>query len=183
MKNSEIPAIADVRTELLLSLSRISQFWGFPRAMGALYGALYLAQEPLSLEELADQAGITKGAVSTNVRALDQLGMVHKHLRVGERKDYYSAETDFWKMAKTLLEQRRKAEFDGALRTVGALLDTVTTTPWSDADAATATFYRTRLQTMVTAFRSLDSLVGTLLQLDKFRLGAFKASHKSKKEG
>lgn len=174
--NNTAPTLASVRTTLLLSLSRISQFWGFPRAMGAIYGALYLAEEPLSLDELAVQAEISKGAVSTNVRALEQLGMVHKHLRVGERKDYYAAETDFWKMAKTLLEQRRKAEFDGALRTVGELLNTVTSTSWKDSDAATASFYRGRLQTMVYAFHSLDSLIGTILQLDKLRPGAFKAS-------
>ena len=130
MKNTQILTIEGVRTELLLSLSRISGFWGFPRAMGAIYGALYLSEEPLSLDELVSQAEISKGAVSTNVRALEQLGMVHKRLRVGERKDYYVAETDFWKMAKMLLEQRRKAEFAGALGTVDELFHVVSTTTW-----------------------------------------------------
>ena len=37
-------------------MSRISNFWGFPRAMGALFGAIYLSPEPLSLDELVERA-------------------------------------------------------------------------------------------------------------------------------
>ena len=76
------------RDTLIQGLSRISQFWGFPRGMGAIFGALYLSPLPLSLDELVEQVGITKGAVSTNVRSLERLGMVHPHLEIGERKDF-----------------------------------------------------------------------------------------------
>ena len=51
-------------------MSRISNFWGFPRAMGAIYGAIYLSPAPVSLDELVEQVGVSKGSVSTNVRQL-----------------------------------------------------------------------------------------------------------------
>lgn len=106
--------IEESRQRFIESLTRIAEFWGYPRAMGALYGALYLSPEPLSLDELIPIVGVTKGAISTNVRALEQLGMVHKHVRAGDRKDYYEAGTDFWKISRTILERRQKPEFDKA---------------------------------------------------------------------
>jgi DNA-binding transcriptional regulator GbsR (MarR family) len=113
------------RDTLIQGMSRISQFWGFPRGMGAIFGALYLSPVPLSLDELVLQAEITKGAVSTNVRALERLGMVHPYVHIGERKDYYVAETDFWKITRAILKEREKSEFDEALRSVGKGLEMV----------------------------------------------------------
>ena len=75
------------RQHFIQGLSRISQFWGFPKAMGAIFGALYLSPNPLSLDELVEQVEVTKGAVSTNVRALERLGMFHIQIVIGERKD------------------------------------------------------------------------------------------------
>ena len=80
--------LKDTRQTFIENLSRISEFWGYPRAMGALYGALYLSPTPLSLDDLIPIVGVTKVAISTNVRALEQLGMVHKHVRSGDRKDH-----------------------------------------------------------------------------------------------
>src|SRR5512139_2675922 len=98
--------LLQAREHFLQGVSRISAFWGFPKAMGAIYGALYLSPQPLSLDELVEQVSVTKGAVSTNVRALERLGMVHRRIQVGERKDYYIAETDFWKIVKGILRER-----------------------------------------------------------------------------
>ena len=104
----------EARGEMIGNLSRISEFWGYPRAMGGLYAVLYLSPGPVSLDDLVPLVGVTKGAISTNIRALEQLGMVHRRLRAGDRKDYYEADTDFWKIVKTVLERRQKPEFDAA---------------------------------------------------------------------
>ena len=72
--------LENARQNFIQGMSRISSFWGFPRAMGAIYGAIYLSPTPLSLDEIVEQVGVTKGAVSTNVRQLERLRMVHKHI-------------------------------------------------------------------------------------------------------
>jgi DNA-binding transcriptional regulator GbsR (MarR family) len=169
------PTLESARQTLIEALSRISQFWGYPRAMGAIYGALYLSPSPLSLDELVEQVGVTKGAVSTNVRALERLNMVHRHVRLGERKDYYSAETDFWKIVKGVLKEREQSEFDQALRAVGESLAQVKAFQaggQSEMDQAEmAVFYAERLRAMQSFFNTLDHLVGTVLALEELRLG------------
>lgn len=164
------------RDTLIQGLSRISQFWGFPRGMGAIFGALYLSPVPLSLDELVERAEITKGAVSTNVRALERLGMVHPHVQIGERKDYYAAETDFWKITRSILKERQKSEFDEALRSVGQSLEMVEGTQreedLSAEEQRRAAFYQQRMRAMQGFFHTLDNLVAAFLALDEFRLNA-----------
>lgn len=158
------------REQFIQGMSRISHFWGFPKAMGAIYGAIYLSPDPLSLDEIVVQVGVSKGAVSTNVRTLERLGMVHKQLQLGDRKDYYIAETDFWKIVRGVLREREKNEFDLALRTVSKSLQMVKET--ETADKALSDFYQQRMQSMQQFFNSLDNLVATLIALDNLRQGA-----------
>jgi DNA-binding transcriptional regulator GbsR (MarR family) len=169
-------SLDQARQTLIQGLSRISQFWGFPRGMGAIYGALYLSPGPLSLDDLVALVGITKGAVSTNVRALERLGMVHPYVQIGERKDFYVAETDFWKIVRGLLRERQRSEFDQALQTVAqgmALVEAAQSTgELSPQDAQEAVFYQQRLRAMQGFFNTLDSWVAAALALDEFRFSA-----------
>lgn len=163
--------LTEARQNFIQGMSRISHFWGFPKAMGAIYGAIYLSPQPVSLDELVAQVGVSKGAVSTNVRTLERLGMVHKHVEVGDRKDYYIAESDFWKVVRGVLREREQQEFDLALRTVG---DSLTMAQSPDAlavDAETAVFYQQRMQNIQDFFNNLDNLVGMLIALDNLRSG------------
>ena len=163
------------RETLIQGLSRISSFWGFPKGMGAIFGALYLSPTPLSLDELVERAAITKGAISTNVRALERLGMVHQHVAVGERKDYYTAETDFWKITRAILREREQTEFDQALRSVGesiALTDAASSGGLDAEEVKRAALYGQRLRAMQSFFHTIDNLVAAFLALDEFRLGA-----------
>ena len=98
------------REHFIQGISRITHFWGFPKAMGAIYAVIYLSAEELNLDEIVKQVGVTKGAVSTNVRQLERLGMIHKKIKIGDRKDYYCAEFDFWKIVKGILKEREQHE-------------------------------------------------------------------------
>ena len=165
--------LQNAQQTFIQGMSRISHFWGFPKAMGAIYGAIYLAPAPLSLDELVEQVGVTKGAVSTNVRTLERLGMVHKQIQLGDRKDYYIPETDFWKIIRTVLREREKQEFDVALRTVDESLTLVNnqTVLVATEDEALAKLYRERMESMKSFFNTLDNIVATMLALDELRLG------------
>ena len=168
-------ALQQSRDIFILGMSRISHFWGFPKAMGAIYGAIYLAPNPISLDELVDLTNVTKGAVSTNVRSLERLGMVHRIMRIGERKDYYTAETDFWKVIRGIPREREKSEFDRSLRSVDeslALLTPESGKELEPAEAELAAFYRQRMQALQSFFHSLDQLVAMVMAFDDMRAGA-----------
>ncbi|MEK6222446.1 MAG: ArsR family transcriptional regulator [Chloroflexota bacterium] len=152
------------REHFIQGMSQIGNFWGFPKAMGAIYGAVYLSPNPISLNEIMEHVRVTKGAVSTNIRQLERLGMVHKHIEIGERKDYYIAEIDFWKIVRGILKERDQHEFDKALNAVGESLEMTTQSEKEDPDLAA--FYRERMGGMQTFFKALDNLVAAILTLE-----------------
>ena len=164
--------LLEARQNFVQGMSRISNFWGFPKAMGAIFGAVYLSPTPLSLDDIVEQVGVTKGSVSTNVRTLERLGMVHKQIRLGDRKDYYEAEADFWKIIKGVLQEREKGEFDLALRTVNDSLEIIKEAKPDESEADLALFYQQRMENMQRFFNTLDNIVGTLLALDNLRLNS-----------
>ena len=71
-------SINTVRDDFLLAMGRISDFWGFNKAMGLIYGILYLNSGPLSLDEIATSLNMSKGNVSLNVRSLERWGLIKK---------------------------------------------------------------------------------------------------------
>ena len=161
--------LLEAEQNFIQGMSRISHFWGFPKAMGAIYGAIYLSQEPVSLDELVERVGVTKGSVSTNVRTLERLGMVHKKMQLGDRKDYYIAETDFWKIIRGVLREREQHEFDQALRTVSESLEMVNTAVSNPETTEQAQFYQERMKNMQEFFNNLDNLVATMIAIDDLR--------------
>src|SRR5512142_3150904 len=148
---------AQFKADFVEALSHISRFWGFPRGVGAVFAVLYLAPEPLSLDELVAQTGLTKGAISTNVRALARMGLVHRSSRLGDRKDYYVAETDFYSAIRSILGERQNVEFAASIQAIRRTLEQLKSARGS-MDEAERTFLVARLQALQDFFDAIDSL-------------------------
>ncbi|HTP03171.1 MAG TPA: MarR family transcriptional regulator [Anaerolineales bacterium] len=155
-----------IRQEFLEGLSRISRFWGFPKGVGAAFAVLYLSPEPLSLDEIVRQTGLTKGAISTNVRALARMGLVQRTSRLGDRKDYYEAETDFYRAIRSILAERQNTEFARSIETVRHTLDELKAGRGS-MDESERKFLIARVQALQDFFDAIDSLSRAVTRLDR----------------
>ncbi len=93
---------------------RLGTTWGISKVMAEIFAVLYLSPEPLTLEDMSEQLKTSRSNVSTNVRALVELGVVRKVIVRGDRKDYYTAEDDVGKVAKVLALAKKKRELDPA---------------------------------------------------------------------
>lgn len=164
-------ALASAKQNVIRGSGRISAFWGLNRAMGEIYGLLYMTPGALSLDEIAQTLGISKGSVSIHIRGLERLGMVRKIWNVGDRRDYYEAEIDFWAIAKGIFKEREKKEFDQALGSVEESLHVVELVD-PDHTNPTAEFYRQRLGEMEEFFSTLGKLVDAVQALTELRLSA-----------
>lgn len=147
-------------------LSQISRFWGFPKGMGAIFAVLYLSPTPLSLDEVVAQANLTKGAVSTEIRTLARMGLVHRSSKLGDRKDYYEAESDFYKSIRSILKERQNSEFDRALLSVRQTLEKLEAGAVS-GDEAEVQFVHERMQALQEFFDAIDSLTNAVVKLEK----------------
>ena len=74
--------------------ARTAQTFGLNRLLGQIYMLLYMSADPLSLDDISDELGISKPSISIACRQLAGLGILHRVWKKGDRKDYYEAETD-----------------------------------------------------------------------------------------
>ncbi|MDL1910280.1 hypothetical protein FBQ81_06240 [Chloroflexi bacterium CFX6] len=155
--------LAKIKRDFVEGLSQISRFWGFPKGMGAIFGVLYLSPTPLPLDQIVQETGLTKGAVSTEIRALARMGLVHRSTKLGDRKDYYSAETDFYAAIRSILQERQNSEFDRAVRSV---MDTLTTMDENWVDNEEWNFVYQRVQALQDFFNAIDSLAKAVIRLE-----------------
>jgi DNA-binding transcriptional regulator GbsR (MarR family) len=152
-----------IKKDFTEGLSQISRFWGFPKGMGAIFGVLYLSPTPLSLDEIVQETGLTKGAVSTEIRALARMGLVHRSSKLGDRKDYYEAEVDFYAAVRSILKERQNSEFDRAVRSVKETLTEMEENWVEDEDW---NFVYERVQALQEFFDAIDSLSRAVVRLD-----------------
>lgn len=157
-------SLETIKKDFSEGLSQISRFWGFPKGMGAIFAVLYLSPTPLSLDEIVQATGLTKGAVSTEVRALARMGLVHRSAKLGDRKDYYEAEADFYAAIRSILKERQNSEFDRAVRSVR---DTLTALEKNREDTQEWNFVYERVQALQAFFDAIDSLSRAVIQLDR----------------
>jgi len=156
-------SLSKIKQDFTEGLSQISRFWGFPKGMGAIFAVLYLSPTALSLDEVVQETGLTKGAISTEIRALARMGLVHRSTRLGDRKDYYTAESDFYAAIRSILKERQNSEFDRAIRSVK---DTLGQMDESWVDNEEWKFVYERVQALQDFFDSIDSLTKAVVKLE-----------------
>ncbi len=154
-----------IKQDFTEGMSQISKFWGLPKGMGAIFAVLYLSPDSLSLDDLVEGTGLTKGAVSTNVRGLARMGLVQPTTKLGDRKDYYQAETDFYKSIRAILKERQNSEFDAALRSVRKTLDKLEAGEGVENEAERR-FLLERVRALQSFFDALDGLVSAVIRME-----------------
>ncbi|MFQ5613750.1 MAG: GbsR/MarR family transcriptional regulator [Anaerolineae bacterium] len=163
--------LEQAKQNLIRGVGRISSFWGLNKAMGELYGLLYLSPRPMSLDEMTGALKISKASVSIHMRALERIKMVRKVWNVGDRRDYYEAEIDFWEIAKGIFREREAHEFNQALNSVTISLEMVQEAGVG-RDNDRVSFYLERLKHMQNFFKMLDTLINAVLTLEELRLSS-----------
>src|SRR2546430_4278868 len=105
----------DLLHEVADAVGALMEFWGFKRVMGRVWTLLYLRGEALSASELCDQLSISAGAASMALSELEHWSVVRRIRRQGDRREYFEAETDIWKMISRVLRERELSQIERAL--------------------------------------------------------------------
>ena len=101
--------------EVADAVGSLMEFWGFKRVMGRIWALLYLRGEPLVAAELCEQLAISTGAASMALAELEHWAVVRRSRKPGDRREYFEAETDIWKMISRVLRERELLQIERAL--------------------------------------------------------------------
>ena len=90
--------------------------WGTNRSVAQIQALLYLSPKPLTNEEISELLNISKSTVSTNLRELQNYGLVvMKHLD-RDREDYFESIHDVWELFRVIIEKRKEKELSPTLK-------------------------------------------------------------------
>jgi DNA-binding transcriptional regulator GbsR (MarR family) len=90
--------------------------WGINRTMAQIHALLMIAPKSLSAEEITKELKISVGNANMNIRSLMDWGLVYKELKAGERKEFFIAEKDMWKVVRQIIINRKKRELEPMLK-------------------------------------------------------------------
>ena len=91
--------LPEARQQFIHSWGVLGSQWGINRTMAQVHSLLLVASKPLSTDEVMEQLSISRGNANMNVRELIDWGLVQKVIVPGERKEFFTAEKDIWKVA------------------------------------------------------------------------------------
>ncbi|NJE26244.1 MarR family transcriptional regulator [Thermococcus sp. MV5] len=78
--------------------------FGLSELYGYIYGVLFFEDEPLSLGDIAERTGYSLSHVSTALKLLENLGLVKRIKKPGDKRAYYTA-------IKNIREWRKEAYY------------------------------------------------------------------------
>jgi DNA-binding transcriptional regulator GbsR (MarR family) len=115
--------LEEAKLEFINSWGVLGTQWGINRTMAQIHALLLVTADPLHAEEIMEALQISRGNANMNLRDLMTWGLVDKVLKPGERREYFSAEKDIWKVSMRIIRERRKRELDPMLQVLEGLKD------------------------------------------------------------
>ena len=129
-----------------------------------LFGLLYLAARPLSLDEIAAELSQSKSNVSLNIRVLVEWHLVRRRPVPGSRRDHYEAATDFFRALQEIFERR----FRWTVRQVLAAVADARAAAAAESRRALAPDLEERLTRLEAFFGLIDAGIAAFVRGEAF---------------
>ncbi|MGJ4906191.1 GbsR/MarR family transcriptional regulator [Bradyrhizobium sp. HKCCYLRH2060] len=148
----------------ILNWGDMGDQWGVNRSVSQIHGLLYLAEKPMTAEDIADTLGMARSNVSNSLKELLAWGLIRRVPILGDRRDHFEAETDIWEVAQRIAAGRKEREIDPAIAALRACVAEATGDPAISAVAAK------RLKDMLAFTELVDRWYVQMLKVPRPRL-------------
>jgi DNA-binding transcriptional regulator GbsR (MarR family) len=140
--------------------------WSVNRSVAQIHALLYVSDEPLTAEDIAERLGMARSNVSTSLRELLGWSLVRRVHTIGDRRDYYEAEADMFEMVRRIALGRKAREIDPALAVLRQCVSEAKSDPRVSAAA------RRRLGAMLGFTETVDKSFNEIMALPATTLTA-----------
>ena len=113
--------LTEAKQQFISSWGAFGTNWGINRTMAQIHALLLISSDPLTQDDIMQDLDISRGNVNMNIRELISWGLVERVILPGERKEYFSAEKDIWKVVRLIVKERKKRELEPMLKLLDQL--------------------------------------------------------------
>lgn len=103
------------RDEFVGQWGALGTQWGINRTMAQIHALLMTSPEPMCTDDVMAELEVSRGNAHTNLKELVNWGLIRMIVVKGERRDFYEAEKDVWKMFTIITRERKRREIEPAL--------------------------------------------------------------------
>lgn len=107
--------------------------WGTNKTIAQIHATLLAESKPINTDDLMDKLKISRGNAHSGLKELVSWGIIKKNVIKGERKEYFSAEKDPWKILCLISKHRRKKEIEPAMQVLEECLQELKNTKSAEA--------------------------------------------------
>jgi DNA-binding transcriptional regulator GbsR (MarR family) len=111
-------ALLDAKEAFLSQWGALGPAWGINRTMSQIHALLMVAPESMNTDQIMEALDISRGNAHGNIKELCAWGLLRKVTRRGDRKDYYEAEKDVWRVVQLITRERKRKELEPVLATL-----------------------------------------------------------------
>jgi DNA-binding transcriptional regulator GbsR (MarR family) len=141
--------LTPVMERFIVRWGEMGGIWGINRASAQIVALLYLSREPLTAEIIGETLSLARSTVSTDLRELQNWGVVRAVQVLGDRKDHFETLGDPAELLRVIVRERKRREADPLMQ---VLREGV-------ADASEdESFVRDRMQGMLDVFEVLTAV-------------------------
>lgn len=115
--------LLEARQQFISSWGAFGTHWGINRTMAQIHALLLVSPDPLTQDDMMEELNISRGNTNMNIRELINWGLVERVILPGERKEYFTAEKDIWKVVKQIVKERKKRELEPMMQLLDKLED------------------------------------------------------------
>jgi DNA-binding transcriptional regulator GbsR (MarR family) len=115
VKENNAAVLARVRDEFVSQWGAMGTQWGINRTMAQVHALLMTSPDSLGTDEVMAALKISRGNAHTNLKELVAWGLVRVVVRKGERREFFEAEKDVWKVFTIVVRERKRREIGPTL--------------------------------------------------------------------
>lgn len=154
--------LIEARQQFISSWGAFGTHWGINRTMAQIHALLLTSPDPLTQDDIMEELDISRGNTNMNIRELINWGLVERVLIPGERKEFFTAEKDIWKVVKQIVKERKKRELEPMLQ----LLDKLEAVDGDKKDKDVKTFVDT-ISGIKKLGRQADKTLDTMIRAEE----------------
>lgn len=113
--------LPEAKQQFISSWGAFGTHWGINRTMAQIHALLLINPDPITQDDIMAELNISRGNTNMNIRELINWGLVERVILPGERKEYFTAEKDIWKVVRQIVKERKKRELEPMLKLLDQL--------------------------------------------------------------
>jgi DNA-binding transcriptional regulator GbsR (MarR family) len=138
--------------------------WGVNRSVSQIHAVLYLAEGPMTADDIAATLGMARSNVSNSLKELLGWNLIRRVPIRGDRRDHFEAETDIWQIFLRIAMGRKEREIDPAITVLKSCVAE------TERDPAVTEVAGRRLKEMLDFVELMDGWYSQMLTVPKSSL-------------